>query len=264
MADDIFLGEIPARKDLWNPTLKAIASQGGAASYKQIRNLVISELGLLRPLPEQFWHNLFWARKDLQKQGLIEFLGNGTWALTDKGNTIEDRPLPIVVRPKDSDVSQEPYAKNSWRRSLRDVLMDLSPKAFERLCQKIMKKSGFEKVKLTGGPHDQGIDGHGIIRLAGLISIPVLFQCKRYKDNVTSTEVRGFRGALQGKSDYGLIFTTGVFTKNARQEAAKEGAPPLDLIDVRMLVDKLKELELGVKEREDGVIEIDMKWFDSL
>ena len=127
-----------------------------------------------------------------------------------------------------------------------------------------MSKSGFEKVKLTGGPGDDGIDGHGIFRLAGLISIPVLFQCKRCKGNVSSTEVRGFRGALLGKADYGLIFTTGVFTKNARQEATKEGASPIDLIDGEILTNKLKELELGVKTRADGVVEIDTKWFESL
>lgn len=69
---------------------------------------------------------------------------------------------------------------------------------------------------------------------------------------------------MQGKADYGLIITTGAFTKNARQEATKEGASPIDLIDGESLMDKLKDLELGVKKRADGEVEIDTKWFDSL
>lgn len=264
MADNIHSKEIPTRKELWNPTLRAIASQGGTATYQQIRKLVISELGLSHPLPEQFWNNLFWARKDLKKHGLLDFLGNGKWALTEEGHTIENEEHSTVAPTPDPEKLQVPLEKNSWRKSLSRVLLELTPKAFERLCQKMMSKSGFERVNLTGGPGDDGIDGHGIIRLAGLISIPVLFQCKRYKGKVTSKEVREFRGALHGKSDYGLFLTTGEFTKNACQEATKEGASPIDLIDGEILMDKLKELELGVKTRADGVVELDTRWFDSL
>ena len=264
MAENIHQKEVPIRKELWDPTLRAIASEGGTASYQQIRKLVISELGLSRPIPEQFWNNVDWARRDLEKPGLVKFLGNGNWALTEKGHASVRKMPPPDVQPLDSTMRQKPPAKNSWRQNLSNVLLELTPTAFERLCQRLMRKSGLEKVKLTGGPGDDGIDGHGIYRLAGLISIPVLFQCKRYKNNVSSTEVRGFRGALQGKADYGLIITTGAFTKNARQEATKEGASPIDLIDGESLMDKLKDLELGVKKRADGEVEIDTKWFDSL
>lgn len=39
---------------------------------------------------------------------------------------------------------------------------------------------------MTGKTNDGGIDGRGILRI-GLVSFPVIFQCKRYHDSVGST-----------------------------------------------------------------------------
>ena len=49
-----------------------------------------------------------------------------------------------------------------------------------------------------------------------------------------------------GRADKGLLITTGSFTNEARREAQREGAPPIDLIDGEALVTKLKELGMGV------------------
>ena len=62
-----------------------------------------------------------------------------------------------------------------------------------------------------------------------------------------------------GRADKGLFVTTGSFTKDARLEAQRDGAPPIDLIDGEALVEKLKELRIGVmvvqKVVEDVVID---------
>ena len=79
------------------------------------------------------------------------------------------------------------------------------------------------EVEVTGQSGDGGIDGHGIIRLAGLISFPVLFQSKRYKGSVGAGAVRDFRGAMAGRRDKGVILTTGTFTMEARREATRTG-----------------------------------------
>ena len=95
------------------------------------------------------------------------------------------------------------------------------------------------RLKSGGQTGDGGIDGHGIIRLNGLVSFPVLFQCKRYTGSVTPSQVRDFRGAMAGRADKGLVITTGTFTRDAKREAIREGCRP-DLIDGDLLLDSLR------------------------
>ena len=81
---------------------------------------------------------------------------------------------------------------------------------------------------MTGRSGDGGIDGQGVYRLS-LLSFQVFFQCKRYAGSVGSGAVRDFRGAMAGRGDKGLLITTGTFTSSAREEATRDGAPPIDL-----------------------------------
>jgi restriction system protein len=86
----------------------------------------------------------------------------------------------------------------------------------------------------------------------------VFFQCKRYKGSVGAGAVRDFRGAMSGRGDKGLLITTGNFTAEAKQEATRDGAPPVDLIDGERLCDLLKEYELGVRRTVRQVEEIEV------
>lgn len=137
--------------------------------------------------------------------------------------------------------------ETSWRDELLDILLKMELSAFERLVQRLLRESGFTQVEVTGRTGDGGIDGKGIMRLGGLLSFHVIFQCKRYKGSVTVSQVRDFRGAMVGRADKGLLVTTGNFTKDAVREATRDGAPAIDLIDGDQLIDRLEELELGVK-----------------
>ena len=58
--------------------------------------------------------------------------------------------------------------------------------------------------------------------------------------------VRGFRGAIVGQCDYGLVITTGTFSNDAQREATRDGALAIDLIDGDQLCDLVKQLKLGV------------------
>ncbi len=119
-------------------------------------------------------------------------------------------------------------------------------------------------MEVTGRSGDGGIDGHGVMRLAGLLSFPVIFQCKRYRNTISSGVVRDFRGAMVGRADKGLIITTGSFTRDASAEATRDGAPPIDLIDGEQLIDKLKDLKLGVATRQVEVVEVNTEWFSAI
>jgi restriction system protein len=112
----------------------------------------------------------------------------------------------------------------------------------------LLRESGFEKVEVTGRSGDGGIDGQGILQLNAFVSFRVLFQCKRYAGGVGPDKIRDFRGAMVGRADKGIILTTGGFTASATQEASRDGASPIELVDGHELVQLLEQLELGVRK----------------
>jgi len=118
--------------------------------------------------------------------------------------------------------------------------------------------SGFIKVEITGRSGDGGIDGIGVLNVS-LLSFHVLFQCKRWKGSVGASAIRDFRGAMVGRTDKGLVMTTGTLTTDARKEATRDGAPAIDLVDGEKLCELLKKLKIGVSTRlvEHVVVEQD-------
>lgn len=284
---------IPSHDELMNPILRALGRLGGSASISELTEQVIEELSPPQAVIQQphgrgntseLEYRLAWARTYLKKFGLITNSDRGVWALTAQGMNVDGVDPREVVRFVQQQTRQTTSAtkksssatgleadrlENSddetapWREELLETLLSIAPSAFERLCQRLLRESGFIEVEVTGRSSDGGIDGHGIIRVAGLISFPVLFQCKRYRDNVGSNVVRDFRGAMIGRADKGLIITTGGFTRDARLEATRDGAPPVDLIDGTLLTDKLKELRLGVKTKMVEAVEVDTEWYSS-
>lgn len=64
-----------------------------------------------------------------------------------------------------------------------------------------------------------------------------------------------------GRSDKGLVITTGTFTPEARREATRDGAPAIDLIDGDQLCDLLKELKLGVRVEMVEKTNVEPAWF---
>jgi len=134
-----------------------------------------------------------------------------------------------------------------YRDEVLSILLNLPPEGFERLSQRILREAGFTQVVVTGQSGDGGIDGFGTLQVNPLVSFKVLFQCKRYAKSVPPSQVRDFRGAMAGRADKGIIVTTGTFTAEARREATRDGAPPIELIDGEKLLDMLEKLELGLK-----------------
>jgi restriction system protein len=143
------------------------------------------------------------------------------------------------------ELMEDEHLEGDWKDRLMALLLALEPAAFERLCQRLLREFGFIKVEVTGKSGDGGIDGTGVLRV-NLLSFHVLFQCKRYSGSVGASAVRDFRGAMVGRTDKGLIITTGTFTADARREATRDGAPAIDLVDGDALCDLLKDRRLGV------------------
>lgn len=151
----------------------------------------------------------------------------------------------------------------AWNDQLLSALLDIEPDAFERVSQRLLREAGFVKVEVRGKPGDGGIDGVGILRV-DLVTFQVYFQCKRWSGSVGSKEIRDFRGALQGRADKGLFITTSSFTKQTSEEATRDGAIAIDLIDGERLCELLKKYELGVKTEVVEKITIQTDWLSEI
>jgi restriction system protein len=277
---------VPKFDELIDPTLQALKRLGGSGSIDEIVLEIVKLLGLPPEIAEiphgtsgrtELEYRSAWARTYLRNAGFIENSERGVWALTPKGTqtaSVDGRQIARDVARQqqaareaaDSGTTPGELAESpsTWQDRLLTVLQSMDPTAFERLCQRLLRESGFIEVEVTKRSGDGGIDGYGTIRIGGLISFNVLFQSKRYKGNIGADVVRDFRGAMVGRADKGLIITTGGFTIEARREATRDGAPPLDLIDGRLLAEKLKELKLGVATTFVEHVGIEDEWFKSI
>ena len=278
---------IPTYDSLMNPIFQALKGLGGSGTIEEI-NAKVAEISKLSDSQLEFLHDpkrggqteveyrLAWARTYLKRFGVLENSSRGVWALTSAGSKLERIDEKEVVRAvraqikKEHEKSDEEFegdaVKVTWREGLLKTLIELSSSAFERLVQRMLRESGFIQVEVTGRSGDGGIDGKGIMRLGGLLSFHVIFQCKKWQGTVSASQIRDFRGAMVGRADKGLLVTTGTFTKDAVREATRDGAPAIDLVDGEQFLDKLKELGLGVKTRKVEIEEvaIDREWFENI
>ena len=215
-------------------------------------------------------NRIAWARFYLVKGGVLDSTKRGVWTL--KPNALElfdiNKPNEFFTRTHgmfdnkkkvaDTDSAnsigidqeiEEKVEDENYRVQVLDIVKNLPPAGFERLCQRLLRESGFSQVKVTGKSGDGGIDGYGVLEINPLMSFKVLFQSKRYKDVVSSDKVRDFRGAMAGRADKGIIITTGRFTQDAKNEAVRDGVPPIELVDGEKLVSMFQKLEFGLTPR---------------
>jgi restriction system protein len=264
------MNKLPHRNELMGPTVEAVKALGGSASNDEIVEKVISLLGIpeaLASLPyiskrgnedgrTQLEYDLAWARTYLKQLGILDNSARGVWIVTGKDLKDDLASLAVVE-------SQLPPP--DWRERVNTYLVEtLTPEAFERLIQRILRETGCVQVEVTGKSGDGGIDGRGIAKINGILSFRVVFQCKRYRGAVGAGEIRDFRGAMQGRADKGLFITTGYFTREATKEATRDGAIAIDLVDGEKLAEKLRELRLGLKIELTETITVDEDWFKSL
>lgn len=276
---------VPKYDELFNPLLRALRELGSSASVAELEDRVASLLQLSeedvttihKGNRTRLSYNLAWARTYLKKFGLIDNSSRGVWSLTPKGQQT-DKVDPdevkrfVVARNREETLASEDESEEllaseefTWEDDALEAIKSMPAESFERLCQRLLRESGFIQVEITGRSGDGGIDGRGVVKLGQIISFHVHFQCKRYRDSISSPLIRDFRGAMVGRADKGIFITTGSFTRDARQEALRDGAPPLDLIDGDDLVKMLKTFRLGVTVREKIVeeISVDKRWFET-
>ncbi|MGI9489961.1 MAG: restriction endonuclease [Geminicoccaceae bacterium] len=282
-------------------SLEALRAMGGSATLHELDQKVVElegvtedEQAFTMPNDSRARLNYFlgWSRTYLRRGGAIENSSRGVWSLTEKGEQLttlaemqaiyervnaeerEKARLKRLASKQQENASPDPEpspgpavddsdVSDSWKSQLLAVVGAMQPDGFERLSQRLLREADFTKVEVRGKTGDGGIDGVGILRV-NLVSFQVYFQCKKWKGSVGSKEIRDFRGALQGRADKGLFITTGSFTSQASEEATRDGAIAIDLIDGERLCELLKQHGLGVKTEMIESVTVVGDWFKSI
>lgn len=276
----------PKFRDYINPIIDAVNALGGSARPPEVYKYIAKSLNLSDEILNEeresggsrYENQVAWARFYLVRAGFIDSSKRGVWTLTDKGRKVQklteseiDRLVKdvqaqssripdsisgktfiqkeIPTTDEESNEASPPVEQTGYKIDLIREIIDLPPEGFERLCQRLLRESGFQEVSVTGKSGDGGIDGIGILQINPFVSFKVLFQSKRYSGSVGASQVRDFRGAMMGRADKGIIITTGTYTADAKREAVRDGVPPIELVDGEMLISMFEQLELGLNPR---------------
>ncbi len=278
----------------FGPVLEALKALGGSGSPDEVRASIASRLSIsedeqneqMASGSSRFGNQVAWARFYLTRAGLLDSSRKGIWNLTEKGRAItlsepaalqlfkdlhkrfsadwrakrEETASGSDLEESSPDVAGTARGAADHRERLLVTLKSLPADGFERLCQRLLRESGFQQVTVTGRSGDGGIDGNGVVEVNAFVSFRVLFQCKRYNGAVSPAQIRDFRGAMAGRADKGIVLTTGTFTTEARREAVRDGVPPIELVDGEKLLDMFEKLELGLRPR--AAFEVDERFFE--
>jgi len=279
---------IPKYGELITVTFKALKELGGSGKNDEINEKAAELLDLSDEVLEfphlnsssisEVNYRLAWARTLLKKYGAIANSARSVWSITPEfsnivsvdGNEIEKvyrkSSLPKKEVPAENGLEADPEDMpeeiRPWRKKLYDVLVHMDPYAFERLAQRVLRECGFTQVEVTKKSGDGGIDGTGKLRINGIFSFNIAFQCKRYQGIVSAGDIRDFRGSLTTNIEKGVFITTGSFSKSAIEEASSPGKQQIDLIDGEEFITKLAEFGIGVKEVKD--YEVNEDFFSKL
>ena len=284
----------PSEMELVEPTFSALVELGGSATVDEIRDKVIEMMNLPddaidelhkgKAQQTELEYQLAWARTRLKNYGAITNSKRGVWMITPefadrtsvaRSDVVEhirktrlseksNAEVEIILQDNDptNDGTDTPDELEPWRVELGDILHTMNPYAFERLSMLLLRECGFSQVRVTQKSSDGGIDGTGKLRINGIFSFNVAFQCKRYTGSVSAGDIRDFRGSLTTDIEKGVFITTGTFTRAAREEASIAGKQQIDLIDGEEFIDKLIEFSLGVKEKT--IYEVDKAFFEKV
>jgi restriction system protein len=139
------------------------------------------------------------------------------------------------------------------RKSKRNRLLNLTlknlksmtPKEFEYTTAEILRRLGYNDVKVIGRSGDLGVD-----ILAYKDGKKVAVQCKKYiSKKVTSPEIQLFIGMMvtEYKADKGLYVTTSYYTKDAYHLAMKH-KDKLEIWTGKTLAEILLRLQQPIKK----------------
>lgn len=246
------------------------------------------------------WHSrIGWAHDRIKRAGFSTSVRRGFWKITAEGvafvkqhaklteeqieNLAYVAPDAPALKPKEgappAAVAPAPpqtespaeridraiaEVNDSVARDLLELVAASKPAFFERLVLELLHAMGYgatrDDLQQVGGGGDGGIDG--VISLDKLGLEKVYVQAKRWKNKVSSPEIRGFMGALQLQgANKGVFLTAGEFTVDALETASKARGS-IVLVDGARLTRLMIEHGVGVSKRSLEIPRVDSDYFD--
>lgn len=231
--------------------------------------------------------------------GLVKKPKRGTYKISDIGNQQLKNPENInafieakikqrepvkkekssLIKTINADLTPQEELYESFSKiqlsvynEIIDVILDKSPREFEKLVVILLQKMGYGgEVKSAGEvtqySNDKGIDGIIKEDVLGLGRIHI--QAKRYarENTVGREEVQKFVGALAvAQSNKGVFITTSSYSKGAIEYADNlNGTTTLVLIDGNKLAEYIYEYSLGMQtEQTIEIKKLDSDFWDSI
>ncbi|MBO5315862.1 MAG: restriction endonuclease [Clostridia bacterium] len=146
-------------------------------------------------------------------------LDNNTLLNENSCFSIENDVLSIRVQVCSLEVSLQFYTSKVKRQSLPLNFDNMEGHEFEFFCANLLKNNGYEKINVTRGSGDQGID---IIAYRDGIKYGI--QCKCYNSDIGNKAVQEvFAGKTFYECHIGVVLTNQYFTKSATELAKKNG-----------------------------------------
>lgn len=211
--------------------------------------------------PSTFKDTLRRRLLNLVERGYINREGN-TYTITDKGIAYAMSAGSPPERTAHQAVLTAIKQHNDTQTSLlRERLETMNPYRFEGLIRDLLEAMDYENVVVTKQSGDKGVDVVANFQF-GITEIKEVVQVKRYKGNITRPVLDQLRGALPYHSALrGTIITTGDFAKGCKDAALFPGAAPITLINGDKLMELLLKHEIGVRKKQQAILEIDESVF---
>jgi restriction system protein len=294
--------DLPTKSNIHLPLLKTLEENGGSLAIadaivktkeKYPRLTEEAKASTLGSGQNRLNNRIEWARLDLVHSGDMDGSKTGIWIITERGKSrlkkewnswkaeyieLKERGISNAKNKKEEQIIYSGESPNevldqsineiieSVKIQLLDSLKKVDPSNFENIVAQLLEKLQYGSlndgsIKITGRSGDGGIDGTCSMDKLGLFK--VLFQAKRWTNNVTPHDVRDFIGALHNaRATYGVFITTSNFSNDAKQEAAKAGN--VKLINGEELAKLMINSGLGIRVSSFSIPKFDQDYFDGL
>jgi Mrr restriction endonuclease-like protein/restriction endonuclease len=198
---DVF---IPSYKDMLWETVQALRALGGSGHVAEVAEKTIeiggySEAQQSALMPNgrttKLAYKVYWCLSALKAVGRTDNSTRGVWSLTEAGQQLGEADIPALREEITSyyrqvnrrrraqrdaaeptagveDTAEDEQPGDAWKDELLAALREMEPLAFERLCKRLLRESGFKRVAVTKASGDGGIDGMGLLEIACSASRP--------------------------------------------------------------------------------------------
>ena len=173
--------------------------------------------------------------------GVLVNASQGVWETTERGRDAAERELwrdysaklraerrekKQAAKAAGADVEPETDDGDTddWPEELLQVMLRMTPDAFERLAHRLLRAAGFINTKVTVRSGDGGIDGMGVYRVSlvsfpGVLSVQALQRQRRAGEGSRFSRRDG-RSRRQRPTHHHRHVHVG-----ASREANRDGAP---------------------------------------